>query len=248
MHRSPALAGALFSLAILLSLPTSSALAAGSRPIPLADTGTFCLASNSSCDDGPWWQAQSDRSSGRTAQFVTYDGLGGLRSEPDFAEAVRLLWQWPEGRKELIGAAQNNVKILEGPRHPSEASDSFATYDNDTGTVEVAYEDMDVPTWMLADLLAHELRHANDLGVQSTQTWDGAAGCFKLEERAYATEQRYMSWLADSYGPLPSATAETNAELSYAADDLYGNMMQIDRAPDVVPLVLHDYADTCTDD
>jgi hypothetical protein len=137
--------------------------------------------------------------------------------------------------------------MLQGPRHSSENSDAYATYDDDTNTLEVAYEEMDVPTWMLADLLAHELRHANDLGSQSTHTWVGPAGCFTLEERAYATEQRYMRWLADAYGPLPSASAETDADLSYAADDLYANMMEIDRAPDVVPLVLRDYAETCTD-
>jgi hypothetical protein len=247
MNLSPSLGSALFSLAVLLSLPASSALAAGSRTIPLADTGNWCLAPNTTCTDGPWWQAQADRSTLRNAPLASFVGLDGLRADPDFGEAVRLLWQWPEGRKELIGAATHGVQIHQGPRHPTGDSDSFATYDDDTLTVEVAYEDMDVPTWMLADLLAHELRHANDMS-QSPGGWEGSQGCFELEERAYATEQRYMNWLTSRFGGLPSASAEYNAGLSYAADDLYGNMLGIERTSDIVGLVHHDYADTCTDD
>jgi hypothetical protein len=247
MHASRALAGALISFVVLLSLPASSALAASSRPIPLVESGAWCLAPNTSCADGPWWQAQSDRGSLHSPPLSTFAGLDGLRADPDFGEAVRLLWEWPEGRKELVGAAKHGVRIVQGPRHSSGDSDSFATYDDDTLTVEVAYEDMDVPTWMLADLLAHELRHANDIS-QSPGGWEGASGCFSLEERAYATEQRYMTWLKSRFGTLPSAGAEYDAELSYAADDLYSNMMELDQEADVVALVHHDYATTCTDD
>jgi hypothetical protein len=207
MNRTRALAGALFCLAIILSLPTSSAFAASDRPIPLVETGSWCLAPNTSCADGPWWQAQSDRSSGKPVALTTYAGLDGLRSDADFAEAVRLLGEWPEGRQELIGAARYGVRITQGPHRKGGHSDSFATYDDETRIVEIAYESMDVPTWMLADLLAHELRHANDLG-QSPKGWDGTKGCFSLEERAYSTEQRYMSWLAARFGSLPSASAE----------------------------------------
>jgi hypothetical protein len=247
MNLSPSLGSALFSLAVLLSLPASSALAAGSRTIPLADTGNWCLAPNTTCTDGPWWQAQADRSTLRNAPLASFVGLDGLRADPDFGEAVRLLWQWPEGRKELIGAATHGVQIHQGPRHPTGDSDSFATYDDDTLTVEVAYEDLDVPTWMLADLLAHELRHANDMS-QLPGGWEGSQGCFELEQRAYSTEQRYMAWLDSRFGGLPSPTAEYDAGLSYAADDLYTNMLEIGQAEDIVGLVHHDYADTCTDD
>jgi hypothetical protein len=247
MKLSPTLTGAVFSLAMLVSLPAGSALAAGSRPVPLAETGTWCLAPNTTCIDGPWWQAQPEPSAARSAPLATFAGLDGLRADPAFAEAVRLLWQWPEGRKELIGAARHGVQIRQGPRHPHGDSDSFATYDDDTLTVEVAYEDLDVPTWMLADLLAHELRHANDMS-QLPGGWEGSQGCFELEQRAYSTEQRYMAWLDSRFGGLPSPTAEYDAGLSYAADDLYTNMLEIGQAEDIVGLVHHDYADTCTDD
>jgi len=247
MRRTQPLICALIGLASLLALPTSSALAAGaSRPIPLPNTGGWCLPANTSCDDVPWWQAQTERTSGRHRQATaTYVGLDGLSSDPDFSEAVRLLWQWPEGRKELVGAATRGVQIVQGPRHPQADTDSFATYDEDTRTIEVAYEDLDVPTWMLADLLAHELRHANDLALPEEEAWAGSTGCFALEARAYATEQRYLVWLAARFGRLPSATAEQDAELSYAADDLFANLIQIDRSADVVALVAEDYADTC---
>lgn len=229
---------------MLLAVPSSSAFAA-SRPIPLVSTGSWCLPQNSTCQDGAWWQAQSERTSARLRQATaTYVGLDGLTSDPDFGEAVRLLWQWPEGRRELIGAADLGVTIVQGPRHPSANTDAFATYQESTLTVEVAYENMDVPTWMLADLLAHELRHANDMG-QSGNTFAGRTGCFALEERAYTTEQRYMTWLSDRFGPLPSDAAETAAELSYAADDLYANMMHLNDTEDVVALVRSDYADAC---
>jgi hypothetical protein len=246
VHLSHTLVSAFFGLALLLSLPASSAFAIGSGPIPLVDTGAWCLAPNTSCVDGPWWQAQPDPSSAPSGKFTTYVGLDGLRSDPDFAEAVRLLWQWPEGRQELIGAAGRGVRIVQGPRHRGRSSDTFATYEEETRTVEVAHENMDVPTWMLADLLAHELRHANDL-AQGTQAWDGSTGCFALEERAYRTEQRYMAWLVSRFGPLPSETAARDAELSSAADDLYLNMMQIDRVVDVLGVVHQDYAEACSD-
>jgi hypothetical protein len=245
MPRTPAFVAALFSLAILMSLSASPALAA-SRPIPMVDTGAWCLAPNTSCEDGPWWQAQFDRSKGRTGQSTTYAGLEGLHSEPDFAEAVRLLWQWPEGRQELIGAAESGVRIVQGPRRRGSHNDAFATYNDETHIVEVAYEYMDVPTWMLADLLAHELRHANDL-AKPTKAWDGSKGCFSLEERAYTTEQRYMNWLTKRFGSLPSETAELDAELSYAADDLFTNMMAIYQVADVAPMVHQDYAEACSD-
>jgi hypothetical protein len=242
----PLVVSLVLGLAILVSAPLSSALAAGaSRPIPLVNSGAWCLAPNTSCTDGPWWQAQSERTSGRLRQATaTYAGLDGLTSDPDFGEAVRLLWQWPEGRQALIGAADRGVQMVQGPRHPSGETDSFATYEEDTRTIEVAYEDMDVPTWMLADLLAHELRHANDLGSLD-QSWDGSAGCFALEERAYSTEQRYMAWLAGRFSKLPSASAELDAGLSYAADDLYTNMLQIDGAANIHDLVHEAYAGTC---
>jgi hypothetical protein len=246
MTRSQPLVSVFLGLTILLAMPISSAFAASpSRPIPLANSGSWCLVSNSSCQDGPWWQAQSERTSARLRQATaTYVGLDGLTSDPDFGEAVRLLWQWPEGRKELIGAADRGVTIVQGPRHPAANTDAFATYQESTLTIEVAYDDMDVPTWMLADLLAHELRHANDMG-RPDATWDDRKGCFLLEERAYATEQRYMTWLTHRFGPLPSDSAETDAELSYAADDLYANMMHLDNTEDIVALVQSDYAETC---
>jgi hypothetical protein len=247
MTRIQPLTSLFFGLAMLLAMPMQSAMAAAgtSRPIPLVSTGSWCLPQNSSCQDGPWWQAQSERTTVRLRQATaTYVGLDGLTSDPDFGEAVRLLWQWPEGRRELIGAADLGVTIVQGPHRRNATTDSFATYQESTLTVEVAYEDMDVPTWMLADLLAHELRHANDLG-QPGDAFAGRKGCFALEERAYATEQRYMTWLANRFGPLPSDAAETDAELSYAADDLYANMMHLNDTEDVAVLVHSDYADTC---
>jgi hypothetical protein len=100
---------------------------------------------------------------------------------------------------------------------------------------------------MLADLLAHELRHANDLGRTPTD-WDSVQGCFTLEERAYETERRYMVWLRERFGPMPSDDEEWDAELSEAADDLFANMMELDQLSDVVSAVRDDYADTCVAD
>ena len=86
--------------------------------------------------------------------------------------------------------------------------------------------------------------HANDMG-QPDDVWSSRTGCFALEERAYATEQRYMTWLANRFGPLPSDAAETDAELSYAADDLYANMMHLNNTDDIAAQVRIDYANAC---
>jgi hypothetical protein len=238
----PPLAGAWLSLVLLLSLPAAPALAE-TAPIPLAETGAWCLAPNTSCADGPWWLAQPQLGVAPRGQ-TTYVGLDGLGSDPDFAEAVRLLWQWPEGRQQLIGAAALGVQIRQGRRLRGADSDSFATYDDEALIVEVAYENMDVPTWMLTDLLVHELRHANDLG-SSPSDWDSVEGCFSLEQRAYEAEKRYMLWLQERFGPLPSEDEEWEAGLTVAADDLYANMMDLHRLTDVVSVVHDDYADTC---
>jgi hypothetical protein len=218
---------------------------AASAPLSLPDGTNWCLPSNSSCTDDIWWQVHSERASGRlpTATFV---GLDGLKTDPEFAEAIRLLWLWPEGRDELLGAAGRGVQIVEGPRQARDDSDAFATYQESTRTIEIAYEELDTPTWMIADLLAHELRHANDLR-KGEDAWDSVAGCFGLEGRAYATERRYMRWLANTFGPLPSADAEQDAYLSDAADELYANLMRIYDSSNVTRLAQRDYADTCTD-
>ena len=63
---------------------------------------------------------------------------------------------------------------------------------------------MQVSTWLLADVLAHELRHASD---HATGTRMGAAyaDCVSREQVAFQTEANFVRWLADRQGGLPSS-------------------------------------------
>jgi hypothetical protein len=53
---------------------------------------------------------------------------------------------------------------------------------------------------MLADVIAHELRHAADraAGVWQRRTPDD---CYANEQSAYATERRFLVWLTRTLHP-----------------------------------------------
>ena len=122
-------------------------------------------------------------------------------TEGRFAEAIALLWIWPEGRELLQTAADNGVVIYSSPEIARRA---FAAYRPANRTLLVNPQFTEVSTWLLADVLAHELRHASD-HANNTRMGATYADCVAREQIAFQTENRFVHWLADRQGGLPSS-------------------------------------------
>jgi hypothetical protein len=165
---------------------------------PSAD-GWPCLSRNPSCNREDWWAQWNELQDEAPLQF-RYIGPG-LVTEGRFAEAISLLWLWPEGRELLQTAADHGVIIYSSPEIARRA---FAAYRPADRTLLVNPSFTEVSTWLLADVVAHELRHASD---HATNTRMGATytDCVSREQVAFQTEASFVRWLADRQGGLPSS-------------------------------------------
>jgi hypothetical protein len=176
--------------------------------------GWPCQSANPSCGREDWWAEWNDIPDGKPLQ---YRFVGpGLVTEGRFAEVIGLLWTWPEGRELLQTAASNGVTIRSSPEIARRA---FAAYQPATKTLLVNPQFTEVSTWMLADVLAHELRHASD---DATNTRMGATygDCVAREQVAFQTENRFVNWIADRQSGLPSPD-DVSKVLSQADFALY---------------------------
>jgi hypothetical protein len=156
---------------------------ASNEPLP-------CGSDDSSCSQEI---AMSGLSEPASDGLIHLHSIGpGLRSEARFAEALELLWEWPEGREILATAGQFKTSVRTG----SYSSDptSFASYDSDAHLIRISPAYTEVPTWSLAGLLAHESRHIADaaLGIAQAHT---ASDCFTRETRAYVSQSAFLTWL-----------------------------------------------------
>ncbi len=160
--------------------------------------GWPCLSRNPSCGREEWWAQWNELQDGSPLQF-RYIGPG-LLTEARFAEAIGLLWVWPEGRQLLQTAADHGVAIYSSQEIARRA---FAAYRPANRTLLVNPSFTEVSTWLLADVLAHELRHASDhaTGTRMGGTYND---CVAREQAAFQTEARFVRWLAERQGGLPS--------------------------------------------
>jgi hypothetical protein len=162
-------------------------------------TGWPCQSRNPSCGREEWWAEWNDVQDGSPLQF-RYIGPG-LVTESRFVEAVSLLWLWPEGRELLETAADHGVAIYSSPEIARRA---FAAYRPANRTLLVNPNFTEVSTWLLADVLAHELRHAADhaTGQRMGPTYPD---CVTREQVAFQTEADFVRWLDARQGGLPSS-------------------------------------------
>ncbi|MHB8577657.1 MAG: hypothetical protein ACYDCQ_20280 [Dehalococcoidia bacterium] len=153
-----------------------------------------------SCADAgvPWWQHRDTRQSTNLVQYQIV--APGLVTEDKFVAAIALLWQWPEGQAVLRRAATAGVTIGTTDKRPG--GDAIASYQQPQRRVVVLTGYAQIPTALLADLLAHELRHAVDY-ANGTNRQMTARACIADEQAAVATEQRYLLWLTGRFGRLP---------------------------------------------
>jgi hypothetical protein len=200
-----------------------------------------CLKANPSCARDAWWAEWNEL---QDAGWVQYRFLGpGFVTEARFVEAVWLLWRWPEGQALLQGAANKRVRVVSASSIA--LSTAFAAYAPSRGLIGVNDDFTETSTWMVADLLAHELRHAADRPPATTDS-ETFQECIATEQTAYQTEARYLHWVSETFGGLPSASQVAD-ELSYEDYDLYRNLIEIATAADVDALALNDYRESCAE-
>lgn len=180
-----------------------------------------CLRANPSCARDPWWVEWNEL---QYDDFVQYAFVGpGLVTEFRFIEAIWLLWKWEEGKFLLSEAAKHGVIIYALPFERS----AFASYSFRLKRIAVNEKFTEVSTWMLADILAHELKHAADHRAGAWMS-GSYADCIAGEQVAYQTERRFVSWLARNMGWLPdpySVAARLSSEDFDLYYDLYVNII-----------------------
>src|SRR5438128_8119916 len=122
---------------------------------PALAGASWCLETNLSCAQGPWWQERTQLQQADLAQFSFLEP--GLATEQRYAEAIRLLWLWPEGQFLVHQAALHGVAVVTWP--DAYSSNSLASYMPRHRVVRLNGRFAGSPTWMLAGVLAHELKH-----------------------------------------------------------------------------------------
>ncbi len=212
---------------------------AGIPPSP-NDTSWSCLPTNPSCARDPWWAEYNEL---QDTAHVPYQAIGPrFVSERSFVEAVNLLWQSPEGKELLRKANGSEVTVI------SRAYDrqfAFATYLPQRKTVVLNSRFLTAPTWMLADVLAHELSHASDdaSGLHMAHT---SSDCIAGELAAYQVERRFLIWLTRTLIPegMPSL-ASISGRLSAEHEQLADSLFRIGFSDDMPNLVARTYEGTC---
>jgi hypothetical protein len=213
------------------SLPAVSAYA--------VDTEQRCFNTNPSCARDPWWVEWNEL---QDASYVRYSAIGtGLVTEARFREAVNLLWQWPEGKDLLRSANQHRVGIVAGTSSES----SYASFRPAFSLIIVNTRFTEVSTWMLADVLGHELRHATD-SAQGLWKERSPENCVAAEQSAYSTERRFLVWLSTTLHPdgLPRQS-ELLRVVSAEDQTLARNLYEIATSGNLSGLVRRDYHETC---
>jgi hypothetical protein len=192
------------------SSPAPAPISAGRRTTPTTFTystvdqapssdGWPCQSKNPSCGREDWWAEWNDIPDSKPLQ---YRFIGpGLVTEGRFTEVIALLWTWPEGRELLQTAADSGVAIYSSPEIARRA---FAAYRPANRTLLVNPQFTEVSTWMMADVIAHELRHASD-HANNTRMGNTYGDCVAREQVAFQTENRFVHWISERQGGLPSS-------------------------------------------
>jgi hypothetical protein len=248
---TPVATPAASSAASAVPVPTATAIAASgttaSRPVapassvieaPPAD-GWPCYTGNPSCNRDLWWHQVNEV---QRSEMVTFQFAPGLSSEYRYIEAIRLLAQWPEGLAILKDAGEARVKIIT-------TSDillpgAVASFTSPENVIRVRTSFRQSPNWMLADSLAHELKHASNQ-VRGVHQRDEYNDCISDEESAYQTEARFLSWLDAKTGGLPKPS-EVRSKYSSSDLDLYASIVLPLASGDINGFVRKEYVEQCT--
>jgi hypothetical protein len=206
---------------------------------PTSKSGPWCVEQNPACGRDVWW---AERNELQRDDLVEYRFVPGLVTEARFVEAIYLLWQWPEGEELLKGAGEYGVRIISSSRGRS----SYASYSPQEHQIRINRTYAEAPSWMVAEMLAHELTHAADdrLGGLDDSL---SETCAAAEGHAYQVQARYTQWIYDRMGGPPT---QDQVELSLRSEErrLFSAIQRIWSAPDQFALAAGDYHDLCTED
>ena len=206
---------------------------------PREDVTWSCLAANPSCSrNDPWWVEWDEVQSSELSEFSF---APGLVAEARYTEAIWLIWRWPEGRTLLQEAGLNGVWILTFP--PEWAAPAYAMYSDAANALVVNRRFTETSTWLVADVLVHELQHAID-DRRGEFRGGGYARCI-LEQRAYAQEASFLRWLTGRMGGFPAAT-QVQTRLSAEDYQLFRDAVRIASAPDPRLAAVADYPHLCS--
>ena len=221
------------------SPPTAYVYDALDEPPALSSGAWPCLKENPSCSREPWWAQWNTL---QDSKRIQYKFLGpGFVTEYRFAEAVGLLWQWPEGQDLLRAAADHGVRVMVAPDIPRQA---FAGYSTRARAIGFNPQFTETSTWMVASVLAHELKHAMD-DWRGERQGDSFDDCVGREQEAYKVEARFAKWLHEQQGEFPSPR-EVRQTLSIDDQRLFVNLYRIAASPNPESLALEDYRGICT--
>ena len=205
---------------------------------PLDKSLFTCVKRNPSCGRDAWWIEWNELQEDNLVQYRFLKPR--FVTEARFIEAVWMLWAWPEGQQLLLDAADSGVMVVTSS---SPDTGIFAAYIPSLTGIQMNRRFVEGSTWMIADVLAHELKHASDdkLGLFQTQT---SSDCITREQRAYSVEQRFLRWVSNRFGGLP---AESSVALRLTLQDfqLFENLREIAYSPDVNAQALDDYLGHC---
>ena len=204
------------------------------------DTTWSRSATNPSCGRDTWWAGGNED---QDDSHVSCAAIGPhFVTERRYAEAIDLLWQWPNGKRLLQQADSSGVKVM---TLSYDQQTAFATYSPQRKLIAFKSRFTAVPTWMTADVIAHELSHAADdaHGVNQAPT---PAACLAGETAATQTQQRFLVWLTRTLEPagLPNVAA-VSARLSAEQTELAQSLYDIGFSTDIPALVGRAYDETC---
>ncbi len=183
-----------------------------------------------------------ERNEGQSSDYVQYGLIGpGFITEARYLEAIRLLWSWPEGSELLMDAGEHGVSV--NTASGDHLADAFGSYSAFLTQVMVHPDYVRSPTWLMAAVLAHELQHAAD-GRAQLHTGRFFEDCIAREQRAFETERRFVHWLTERFGELPTL-GQASARYSHDELGLFLNVTAVARSADITPLVMLEYEARC---
>lgn len=169
-----------------------------------------CLRANPSCArHDPWWQEALLQPPAEPTSVVQFPPLGsGFSADPRLAEAVLWLWSWPDGRTLLRAAAANGVSVrVAALPPPSARQESVARYQVQERTVEIGRDFVSAPSWLLGDVLAHELTHAAQAAA-GQKLGAGQVLCTAAELPARRIEVAYLRYVHQQLGAPPADASD----------------------------------------
>jgi hypothetical protein len=198
------------------------------------------VGANPSCGRDPWWLQWNELQS---TDLVSFNMTGRpLTAESRYHEALQVLWGWDEGKELLGNGSEFGVAVLSGifAREPS----AIASYSTARRSIQINPRYAQAATWMLAAVIAHEMRHISDAYQRLYQSHT-REDCLTRETRAYETESRFITWYTQSVVGEKIPVQQLRKQVRSEHRGLSDLLVRINSAPDAAELVRDDYGELC---